>query len=87
MPAVQAAGNDAIRKFQRATEGLVGFLESHPILFQDDARRWRRRQFLAWDITYQLAAQPEQSAFSLEFSVSSRCDRAARYEPGRGGGQ
>jgi hypothetical protein len=75
-PASSSTGSDlnfdAVRTFQRASEAFTGYLSSHPLLIQDDQHRWRQREFLAWDISYQLAQQSEPAEISLKFTVNSR---------------
>ncbi|MDP9174736.1 MAG: hypothetical protein M3O30_12835 [Planctomycetota bacterium] len=62
----------ATRNFQRATEYFSTFVSSHPILIRDDHQQFRRRQFLVWDVSYQLHQESDPPQISLQFDAGAR---------------
>jgi tetratricopeptide (TPR) repeat protein len=76
--ATEPAGSDlnqAIKNFQRASEGFPDFVRGRPALFQDIHGSWRRRQFVVWDVTYEIQSDTDPPQISLQYTCNSRLTR------------
>lgn len=69
-PAIIAA--DAVRDFQRDSEGFAQFVRSRPTLFRDDRGFWRGRQLTVWDISYEEEADSDPRRITLHYSFNAR---------------
>lgn len=71
-PAVAANLNQAIRDFQRASDGFAQFVRARPMLIQDNHGNWRRRQFVVWDVKYQIQSDADPPRIELHYMCNPR---------------
>jgi tetratricopeptide (TPR) repeat protein len=71
-PAGGLALNQAIKSFQRASEGFADFVRGRPMLFQDVHGNWRRRQFVVWDVSYEIQQDADPPQILLQYTWNAR---------------
>jgi hypothetical protein len=71
-PANDANLNQAIRNFQRASEGYADFVRGRPMVFQDNHGSWRRRQFVVWDVNYHIQSEADPPRIDLQYTCNPR---------------
>jgi hypothetical protein len=64
--------NQAIKSFQRASEDFANFVRTRPALLQDIHGSWRRRQFVVWDVTYEIQSDTDPPQILLQYTCNSR---------------
>ncbi|HEX4055680.1 MAG TPA: hypothetical protein VHX86_15555 [Tepidisphaeraceae bacterium] len=70
-PATQPDIYEALKHFQRDSEAFPQFVRDRPVLFLDNHRDWRRRQFVVWDVSYQRQPNSNPQQILLSYSCAS----------------
>ena len=71
-PAMAPNLNQAIKTFQRASEGFADFVRHRPMVLQDNHGSWRRRQFVVWDVSYQIHSDADPPRIDLQYTCNPR---------------
>jgi hypothetical protein len=71
-PSIAPNLNQAIKSFQRASEGFADFVRRRPMVFQDIHGSWRRRQFVVWDVNYQIQSDADPPRIELRYTCNPR---------------
>jgi hypothetical protein len=68
----QLSTDQAVRDFQRASEGFAAFASARPTAYTDDLGRWRRRRFIIYDIRRDLKLQADPPSIVLSYTCIVR---------------
>jgi len=64
--------NRAIKSFQRASEAFADFVRARPVLFRDIHGSWRRRQFVVWEVNYEVQSDADPARIVLQYMCTAR---------------